>query len=121
MRNIFKILSVISFILLYNCSKNSDKIIIGVYTSDKVPVEFSDDIEFHYLVLKDDKTYYLKYSDLNKEGINGNWELINTKYDTMNIKFNFRDTEIIGKLKDNTFIFKRPNIFDKRMPSFLYT
>lgn len=115
--------NIIILIILFfftGCNNSSEKKIIGVYTSDKVPLELSDEKEYHYLILDENNVYHLKYNDINKKGITGSWKLLDSKNDTLNVQFYFASTNITGKLKGNTFLFEKPNVFDQRFSSWLY-
>lgn len=118
MKNNIIILIILFFFI--GCNNSSEKKIIGVYTSDKVPLELSDEKEYHYLILDENNVYHLKYNDTNKKGITGSWKLLKSKNDTLNVQFNFASTNITGKLKGNTFLFEKPNVFDQRFSSWLY-
>ncbi len=118
MKNNVIILMVLLFFV--GCNKSSKEKITGVYTSDKVPVELSDDKEYHYLILDENNIYHLKYNDVDKKGITGSWKLLEVKNDTLNVQFYFSNKNIIGKLKGNTFLFDKPNVFDQRFSSWLY-
>lgn len=113
---------IILMILLFfvGCNKSSEKKIIGVYTSDKVPLELSDEKVYHYLILDENNIYHLKYNDVNKKRITGSWKLLDSKNDTLNVQFHFSNKNVIGKLKGNIFLFEKPNVFDQRFSSWLY-
>lgn len=118
MKNNVIILAVLLFFI--GCNKSSEEKITGVYTSDKVPLELSDDKQYHYLILDENNIYHLKYNDVDKKGITGSWKLLEAKNDTLNVQFYFSNKNIIGKLKGNTFVFEKPNVFDQRFSSWLY-
>lgn len=103
----------------YNCNKASEKDLIGVYKGDKVSTEFSGS-DYRYLVLEGNNKFYLKYLDIEKKGITGSWKLLDSKKDTLNVQFHFSNKNVIGKIKGNTFLFEKPNVFDQRFPSWLY-
>lgn len=49
-----------------NLSKDK---IICIYSSDKVPIQYADENEFGYLILKNDYQYYLNYTDTERHDI----------------------------------------------------
>jgi hypothetical protein len=120
MRKLNKIIFFFTIALsFFACNKVSEKEIIGIYKGDKVPTEFSDS-DYRYLILKEDKTFYLQYGDIKKQGIKGSWQKLDLKNDTLKIQFNFSNQVIIGKLSKNFFLFEKPNVFDSRFSAWLY-
>lgn len=64
--------------------------------------------------------YHLKYSDINRDGFKGIWKLLESENDTLNIEFHFYDKNVTGKLKGNTLLFEKQNVFDQRFVFWLY-
>ena len=121
MKNKIKVLIILvmisSFLGCNNISKNE---ILGVYVVDKQPIELVNNNMYYYLILDKNNKYYLKSNDDNKKKIVSSWKILNSKNDTLNIEFKYMNKIVIGKLKGNTFLFEKTNIFDQRLPASLY-
>ncbi|MFM7017606.1 hypothetical protein [Flavobacterium sp.] len=109
--------TIISF--FSSCKNPSERDVAGVYKGDKVSTEFSGS-DFRYLVLKEDNVFYLEYLDIERKGLTGSWKILDSKNDSLNIQFHLKNRNIIGKLKGNTFLFEKPNVFDQRFSAWLY-
>ena len=116
--NFLIILVMMSFFL--GCNNISQNEILGVYVIDKQPIELANNNMYYYLILENNNKYYLKSNNNNKENIISSWRILNLENDTLNIEFKYMNKTVIGKLKGNTFLFEKNNIFYKRMPASLY-
>lgn len=115
--NLIKLIIILFF---FSCTRPSEKEISGIYASDKVPIELSDGKEYHYLILEQNNIYHLKYNNIQKEGITDSWKILDYRNDTLSVQFHFSNQVIVGKLKGNTFLFEKPNVFDQRFSAWLY-